>query len=265
MKEFITLRKLANLNNSNRIKKTAEIIEHYEREITEKGKISRTLYLTRLMRMLEEFTGKEAELFHSPSAIESSETHQLLRALNRIKSRLYSTIAVFPSDWTIKENKHDDRPSRLLLPFSVYIDDIRSPYNLGSIFRSADAFGVSNIILSPDSPDPAHPRCRRTSMGTWDRIPWQRNHLNCLEEKKNVFCLELGGIPVAQFLFPPSGTVIIGNEEHGISKQGIEIAEKSSGVVSIPMAGFKASLNVSASFAVLMSWWFNKSFIKNFQ
>jgi TrmH family RNA methyltransferase len=262
VENVITLKKLAKLTNRNRIRKSAEIIECFEQEVAQTGKLSRALYLTRLMQMLREYTGEEHAFFSDLSAVERLDPGQLINVLSRIKNRLYTSINIYQSDWTIKEKSHNDRHCRLMLPFSVYIDDLRSPYNLGSIFRSADAFGISKIILSPDSPDPVHPRCRRTSMGTWNKIPWQRDHLKVLQDRKNVFCLEIGGTPIDQFSFPPSGTVIIGNEEYGISRQGLAIAEKSKGVVSIPMGGFKTSLNVSASFAVLMSWWFIKS-LKN--
>lgn len=133
----------------------------------------------------------------------------------------------------------------------AYLEDIRSPFNVGTIFRTADAFGFSEILLSPDCADPRHPRALRSSMGAVDLVPWRRAALDELAACGPCFALELGGADLGAFRFPVRGTVILGSEELGVSAQALELCEL--GKVSIPMRGAKASMNVAVAFGVL-SW-----------
>lgn len=133
----------------------------------------------------------------------------------------------------------------------AYLEDIRSPFNVGTIFRTADAFGFSEILLSPDCADPRHPRALRSSMGAVDLVPWRRASLEEAAAQGPRFALELGGTPLGDFDFPERGTVILGSEELGVSTAAL--AQCDLGIVSIPMHGVKASMNVAVAFGVL-SW-----------
>jgi TrmH family RNA methyltransferase len=70
-----------------------------------------------------------------------------------------------------------------------------------------------------------------------------------------VFALETGGTPLRDFAFPQTGVMIVGSEELGISPEALTLADVSLGRVSIPCYGAKASLNVSAAFAIAMQAW----------
>jgi TrmH family RNA methyltransferase len=91
-------------------------------------------------------------------------------------------------------------------------------------------------------------------MGCDKIIPWSTGELSSLQDGP-VFALETGGTPVENFQFPCPGTVILGNEELGISPAAHRCAEKSAGIVSIPLYGVKGSLNVTAAFAILIYHW----------
>jgi TrmH family RNA methyltransferase len=94
-------------------------------------------------------------------------------------------------------------------------------------------------------------------MGAFDRLRWDAADLGELERSETgpLFALELGGISMNDFKFPESGTVILGSEELGVSPESIKLAEKDCGVVSIPLPGPKASLNVGVAFGILVRHW----------
>jgi TrmH family RNA methyltransferase len=136
---------------------------------------------------------------------------------------------------------------------AVYAEDIRSPFNLGSIFRTAEAFGAERVIVSPLCAPPEHPRAVRSAMGCIDWLPWERLPLDALPADVPVFALETGGTPIDEFAFPDTGIVIVGSEELGVSPEAL--ARASYGRVSIPMKGIKASINVGVAFGILMQAW----------
>ena len=141
----------------------------------------------------------------------------------------------------------------------IYAEDIRSPFNLGSIFRTAEAFGAEKLFLSPFCTDPAHPRAIRSAMGCMDFLPYERLALDevCAALPDiPVFALETGGTPLEQFDFPERGIAVIGSEELGINPDTLKKA--SYGTVTIPMCGVKASLNVGVAFGILMQAWTGK-------
>jgi len=146
---------------------------------------------------------------------------------------------------------------RHVLPLQIFLEDLRSPFNVGSIFRTAESYGVEKIILTPSVPTPEHKRVKRTAMGCTDIIPWHHGSIEKYRGIPGVFALETGGIPIDEFPFPKQGTVIIGSEELGISPEAVSIAEQSAGIVSIPTYGVKGSLNVSVAFGILMYYWHN--------
>jgi TrmH family RNA methyltransferase len=151
----------------------------------------------------------------------------------------------------------------------VYMEDIRSPFNVGAMFRTAESFGIEKIFLSPFCADPRHRRAERTAMGCIDIIPWERQSLFSSMEIKPftspdsgepipVFALETGGIPLPEFPFPRRGLLIAGSEELGVSPYALAAADASLGRVSIPCYGIKASLNVSVAFGIALQAWSSK-------
>ena len=139
---------------------------------------------------------------------------------------------------------------------AVYAEDIRSPFNIGSIFRTAEAMGCEQVYISPLCIDPSHPRAVRSGMGCIETMGWTRCPLDELPRDRPVFVLETGGTPINEFDFPEQGIVIIGSEELGVSPEALRRAD--GGCVSIPMTGLKASLNVGVAFGILMQAWVEK-------
>ena len=135
----------------------------------------------------------------------------------------------------------------------VYAEDIRSPFNIGSIFRSAEAMGAEKVLISPHCIDPTQPRAIRSGMGCIETMGWERVSLEELPPDIPVFALETGGTPIEEFKFPEKGICIIGSEELGVSPEAL--ARATYGTVTIPMKGLKASLNVGVAFGILMQKW----------
>jgi len=192
------------------------------------------------------------------SAVSSVE---LLRLCNHARHALLAAIGTFPAEWDLIVPDPDfmsggeaSAPRRRFYPgMMAYAEDIRSPFNIGSIFRTAEAFGAEKLLISPLCVSPAHPRAQRSAMGCVDYLPWEQLPLDGLPEDMPVFALETGGTPIQEFDFPPRGVVIVGSEELGISSEGL--ARATFGRVSIPMTGIKASLNVGVAFGILMQAW----------
>ncbi len=177
------------------------------------------------------------------------------RACNYARNRLLEIIGTFPAEWDLVIAPHAD-PTRTRTFFQdiyVYAEDIRSPFNLGSIYRTAEAFGAHGIFLSPDCTDEKNQRAQRSAMGCIDFLQTSRCSLDELPEDIPVFALETGGTPIDEFVFPNKGIVIVGSEELGISPEGLKRATY--GRVSIPLTGIKASLNVGVAFGILMQTW----------
>ncbi|MDR2478533.1 MAG: TrmH family RNA methyltransferase [Treponema sp.] len=187
------------------------------------------------------------------------------RYLNTMRHILLAEIGRSPADWDFVDAGGRLDPSRRR-PFTgmlVYLEDIRSPFNVGAMFRAAESFGAEKIVLSPWCADPRHPRAERSAMGCVDALPWERRELfadraagaETSPVTGPVFALETGRTPLGAFSFPHRGLLIAGSEELGVSPSALAAADASLGRVSIPCYGAKGSLNVSVAFGIVMQAW----------
>jgi len=191
-----------------------------------------------------------------PGAMPIGPDAPLFRACNRARHGLLAAIGTFPAEWDLilRESAPLAPSARRFYPgVMAYAEDIRSPFNIGSIFRTAEAFGAERLFVSPLCVSPEHSRSQRSAMGCTEYLPWETKELSDLPADLPVFALETGGTPIEEFDFPQRGVVIIGSEELGVSPEGLARADY--GRVSIPMTGIKASLNVGVAFGVLMQAW----------
>jgi TrmH family RNA methyltransferase len=191
------------------------------------------------------------------------------RALNTVYQILLDQTGRYQADWDFYEPGGTLDPSKrhVFWGMQAYFEDIRSPFNVGSMFRAADSFGIEKIWLSPLCADPHHKRAGRTAMGCVDIIPWEKFSCDPFENGVKLpqssagflagpfFALETGGIPLEEFPFPQNGVLIAGAEELGVSPRALAAADVSIGRVSIPTRGAKGSLNVSVAFGIVMQAW----------
>lgn len=147
----------------------------------------------------------------------------------------------------------------------LILHNIRSVHNVGSIFRTADAAGVSKIILSGYTPLPTDrfglPRkdFAKVSLGAEKTIPWVQTKTLAAAisfvKKENYFVAAVEQAKNSTSLFdfkPPKNkplALVLGNEVRGISKQSLSLCDE---IIEIPMRGKKESLNVSVAAGIAM-------------
>ncbi len=260
---MITVRKLSTLPERSIVRKAAYLFRDFSRRVSIGDPVD-LCYLEQLCR-LPGLHGAVSErssemLTTAAESLESADQRSLVICLDDLYYQLLGEIGASPADWDFVDSRSGqlDRSQRIVFPVRVYLDRVRSPFNVGSIFRTADSFGVSRIVLGEGTASPEHTRAKRTARGCEHTVDWNYAESENLGRSLSdpVFALELGGIPIDEFSFPTRGTVIIGSEELGVSPDMIQIARKSLGCVSIPLAGTKGSLNVSVAFGILMQYWF---------
>lgn len=130
--------------------------------------------------------------------------------------------------------------------FSLLLDGIQDPGNLGTIIRTADWFGINQVICSKDTVEAYNPKVVQASMGSLARIPvFYTDLVPLLEHSKTTsFAATLNGQSIFDTNFGKEGLLILGNEGNGIRP---EILEKVSNKVTIPLFGAAESLNVAVS------------------
>lgn len=144
-------------------------------------------------------------------------------------------------------------------PIIIILDNIRSVYNVGSIFRTADAFLIEGICICGYSPTPEHKQMAKTALGATDTVDWIHypNALEAAQELKQkgytVFAIEqaVGSISLEKFQANNYSkiAVIMGNEVEGVQQSLIEACD---GCIEIPQLGMKHSLNVSTAAGVIL-------------
>lgn len=156
------------------------------------------------------------------------------------------------------------------LPLTVVLDDVRSLYNVGSVFRSSDAFRVEAVYLCGITATPPHPEIHKTALGGEDSVAWR--YFNTATEA--VQSLHDDGVTVYSIEQVEGSTklqnlhldtdkryaVVFGNEVKGVHQ---EVVDMSDGCLEIPQFGTKHSLNVSVT-AGMVIWEVAKQFIDKF-
>ncbi|MCD5381604.1 MAG: TrmH family RNA methyltransferase [Candidatus Pacebacteria bacterium] len=145
----------------------------------------------------------------------------------------------------------------------LILENIRSAYNVGAIFRTADGAGVQKIFLVGYTPTPidrfgrVQPEIKKTSLGASDEIEWEHS----LRSELIISQLKTEGVEVVsieqtnesvsldKFKVPDKVAYVLGNEVGGVSKETIEQSDL---VVDIPMLGIKESLNVSVAAGIVL-------------
>lgn len=144
--------------------------------------------------------------------------------------------------------KGDHIPKADFLPAAIYLDNVRSAYNVGSILRTAEALRIGAVYFSEKTPFIDNEKVQRTAMGAAEIVPVHRGvPLSSLPRPLIALDTSDEATPVSEFLFPTSFTLILGNEEYGISDEALMLADH---LVEIPLLGAKNSLNVACAFAI---------------
>lgn len=142
--------------------------------------------------------------------------------------------------------------------FFVICHNIRSIFNVGSIFRTADALGADKIFLCGYTPTPQDEKLKKTSLGAEESVGWEKSAQtwrvveNLKKQGVFVVALELSpkSISYDKLKLPKNKSValVLGNEVNGLSKN---ILDRCDATIEIPMRGEKESLNVAVAFGVV--------------
>jgi tRNA G18 (ribose-2'-O)-methylase SpoU len=144
-------------------------------------------------------------------------------------------------------------------PIIIVLDDIRSLHNIGSVFRTADAFLIEKIYLCGITATPPNKEIHKTALGATETVTWE-HHTSVLEvieklKKENVTTLAIEQVESAIFLqdFEVEGNkkyaLVFGNEVHGVSQEAVALCD---GCIEIPQLGTKHSLNISVSAGIVV-------------
>ena len=153
------------------------------------------------------------------------------------------------------------------LPLTVVLDDVRSLHNVGSVFRSGDAFRVEAVYLCGITATPPHPEIHKTALGGEDSVAWRyfKTATEAVEALQKdgvtVFAVEQaeGSTKLQDLRLDTSRryAVVLGNEVKGVHQ---EVVDMSDGCLEIPQFGTKHSLNVSVTAGIVI-WEFAKQTI----
>jgi len=262
----IPVHKLAKLPRHQRLRKIAKFLEAEDRRLAGESAFETFSARDGFIAAIAGLLADDAEFGDAERAAVRESAGELVerfslgrpferRSVNTLRHIVAAAVGTQIADWDLVDGTGslaaDKRAT--LRGVRVFLEDIRSPFNVGSIFRAAESFGVEKAYLSPLCASPDHPRAARSAMGCDKIVAWERAELETLEGP--FFALETGGTPMDEFDFPESGILIVGSEELGVHPKTLALAEKSLGRVSIPTIGVKGSLNVSVAFGIAMREW----------
>jgi tRNA G18 (ribose-2'-O)-methylase SpoU len=160
---------------------------------------------------------------------------------------------------TVKEHhflpkvRRSDSPSESpFLPIAIVLENLRSAFNVGSILRTTEAFRLGQLFITPHTPFTDSHKVLKTALGA-------ENFVSCFPcpdfatLPKPIIALETveNAPPIQDFQFPRSFTLLLGNEETGLSAHALSQADA---FIHIPMFGYKNSLNVGCAFAIVASY-----------
>jgi 23S rRNA (guanosine2251-2'-O)-methyltransferase len=167
---------------------------------------------------------------------------------------------------TVRQRDLGDAPRDLpdRVPIRLVLDNLRSAFNVGSIFRTSEGAGVEWLHLCGITPYPPHPRLDKTARGATSLVPWS-HHIDTMEAIRIVkasgyalAALELTdrSIDYRSIPYPSPLALILGHEVAGVTRP---VLERADWIVEVPLRGRKNSLNVATAcgivlFEILRQW-----------
>ena len=144
-------------------------------------------------------------------------------------------------------------------PIIIILDDIRSLHNIGSVFRTADAFLIEKIVLCGITATPPNKEIHKTALGATETVAWEHHSdvLKVIEnlKKEGVIVLAIEQVESAVFLqdfeinSKKKYALVFGNEVFGVSQEAVALCD---GCIEIPQLGTKHSLNISVSAGIVV-------------
>ena len=140
----------------------------------------------------------------------------------------------------------------------VVLDNIRSVFNVGSFFRTADAVGNAELCLCGITATPDNPKMFKTALGATESVEWSyfNNVMEAIDQLKAesvpIYSVELieGAEHFQKVKYPDTIALVFGHEKNGVSGFALDKSDK---IIYIPMSGIKESLNVATSAGIVMN------------
>lgn len=149
----------------------------------------------------------------------------------------------------------DEIPAKKRFPVSVVLENIRSLYNVGSMFRTSDGAGIEKLYICGYTACPPRKEINKTALGSTESVPWEwrQSAREAIAELKakgyTAVALEhtdkSASLWEASFRFPLC--LVMGNEVEGVSQEALEACDAA---IEIPMYGIKQSLNVAVAYGI---------------
>jgi tRNA G18 (ribose-2'-O)-methylase SpoU len=163
--------------------------------------------------------------------------------------------------YKLRRTKADRNQKKIVKKNDLYIilDNVLDTYNVGAVFRLADAVAVKRLILCGHTETPPNSRIKKASINTTEWVDWQHfddaksaiQDLRSRIQDLRVIAIEQSAKSTpyteADYQFPIA--LVVGNETHGISKEVLEMSDQ---IVELPMFGINVSLNVMVSLAIVL-------------
>ncbi len=169
--------------------------------------------------------------------------------------------------YNIRNKDQQTTPQKFMLKERIkavaILDNLRSAYNTGSIFRTADTVRLGKLFLCGSTPTPLNPKLVKTSLGAEEFVPWEyftktEEAIKRLKED-NYFIVSMETADGAENLFktelPEKIAFIFGNEKDGLQSEFLELSDK---VIELPACGMKNSLNVANAFSATIYEYFRR-------
>lgn len=144
-------------------------------------------------------------------------------------------------------------------PITIILDNVLDTYNIGSIFRLADALAVEKVYLCGNTETPPNSKIKKASVNTWQWVDWEYvpTALEAIEKCRishgdcQVVAVEQDekSVPFQKAQYQLPLAIIVGNESYGVSKEALETADI---IVEMPMFGINTSLNVMVSCGIVL-------------
>ena len=143
-------------------------------------------------------------------------------------------------------------------PITIVLDNVRSALNVGSVFRTSDAFLIENIILCGITATPPNKEIRKAALGSTDSVNWKyiKNTTDAVKQliKEGYYVVGIEqadkSTKLNEFELPKKPiAIILGNEVNGVDQQAIDLCNE---VIEIPQFGTKHSLNMSVTTGIVI-------------
>ena len=229
---LFTKNKFKSLDNLKKHKKCAEILRKFYKDLSEEKNI---LHYYEMISWM----GLELKKLNNRKEIANRYHYHLKKSNFNLKEHNFLP-NITTKDLFLEKKE--------FLQNAIFLDNLRSAFNVGNIIRTTEALRIGSIHCSKNTPSIDSEKVIKTSMGTSTHVKiYSNSDIETLPKPIIVLETAENGINIFDFIFPKNFTLVLGNEEYGVSD---EILKKADFALRIPLYGRKNSINVSAAYAI---------------